>query len=97
MVWEDGKPSLSQIFSSKIVDLLGSPRDPQEELNQNHNDIAFSIQAMYEKAYFNLLNSNNGNNGLANLSLAGGCIQNSLANGKIYENTDSNLYRMFYR
>lgn len=93
MVWEDGKPSLSQIFSSKIIDLLGSPRDPQEGINQNHRDIAFSIQAMYEKAYFNLLNSNNVNNGLSNLSLAGGCIQNSLANGKIYGNTDyENIY-----
>jgi carbamoyltransferase len=93
MVWEGGMPSLGQIFSSKINDLLGSPRDPQEGLNQNHKDMAFSIQAMYEKAYFNLLNSNKGNNSLGNLSLAGGCIQNSLANGKIYENTDyENIY-----
>jgi len=93
MVWEDGKPSLSKIYSSKIIDLLGNPRGPEEEINQNHKDLAFSIQDKYEKTYFNLLNLNNGNNGLSNLSLAGGCIQNSLANGKIYENTN---YKSIY-
>jgi len=40
-----------------------------------------------------MLNLDNGNNRQYNLSLAGGCIQNSLANGKIYKNTDyKNVY-----
>ncbi len=88
MVWEEGKPTLGHIYSSKMNDLLGIPREPQEDLNNNHKDLAFSIQAMYEKAYFNLLNSKSSNNNINNLSLAGGCIQNSLANGKIYDKTD---------
>ena len=93
MVWEEGKPTLGQIYSSKINDLLGSPKNPQDSLNQNYKDIAFSVQAIYEKAFFNLLNFKNSSNGLNNLSLAGGCIQNSLANGKIYQNTNyKNIY-----
>lgn len=92
MVWEDGKPTLGKIFSDKLTELLGKPRNPKEQINQSHKDLAFSIQDMYEKAYFNLINSGNEQRG-NNISLAGGCIQNSLANGKIYERTGyKNVY-----
>jgi len=93
MVWEAGKPSLGKIYSDKLCALLGNPRNEDEDLDKHHSDLAYSVQAAYEKTYFNLLNNSNGHNKLINLSLAGGCIQNSLANGKIYVNTDyENIY-----
>jgi len=93
MVWENGKPSLGIIYSKNMVKLLGKPREEDGEISQTHKDIAASIQSTYEKAYFNLLNYNNGHYTTKNISLAGGCIQNSLANGKIYKNTDyKNVY-----
>jgi carbamoyltransferase len=56
-------------------------------LTQRHKDIARSVQAMYEEAFFNLLNVLHKRHGSTNLCLAGGCAMNSVANGKVYRNT----------
>ena len=42
---------------------------------------------MYEEAYFNLLNRLHERTGLDNVTVAGGCGFNSVANGKIYRRT----------
>ena len=55
--WSDGIPTFGQIFSDKLVELLGPVRSKDEELTQKHFDIAHSIQAMYEEAFFHLLNT----------------------------------------
>ncbi len=87
MTWHDGIPSISKIYSDKLGDLLGEPRKPNEEINQHHKDIAASVQAMYEEAFFHLLNYSYEMYKNENLCLSGGAIQNSLANGKILEKT----------
>src|SRR6266478_5026250 len=38
---------------------------------------------MYEEAFFNLLNALHSRTGLKDLTLAGGCAMNSVANGKV--------------
>jgi predicted NodU family carbamoyl transferase len=38
---------------------------------------------MYEEAFFNLLNALHSRAGLKDLTLAGGCAMNSVANGKV--------------
>ena len=45
--------------------------------------MAHSIQAMYEEAFFHLLNSLHSQQPTDNLVLAGGCGMNSVANGKV--------------
>ena len=85
--WEDGAPVFGQIFSDKLIDLLGPAREKDEPLTQRHFDIAHSVQAMYEVAFFQLLNTIYKPHGLDELALAGGCAMNSVANGKIYRNT----------
>ena len=48
---------------------------------------------MYEEAYFHILNSLYNRVGLKNVALAGECLQNSLANGKVYNKTSfENVY-----
>lgn len=81
--WEGGQPDVGDLFSPALETLLGPRRRPDEPLEQRHNDIACSVQAMYEEAFFHLLNAVQKRTGLTNLTLAGGCAANSVANGKV--------------
>lgn len=85
--WENGEPKVAAIYSSAIEDLLGPARTKGDDLTQRHWDIARSIQAMYEEAFFHLLNSLYARHRTDALALAGGCAMNSVANGHIYSNT----------
>ncbi|NQT29324.1 MAG: carbamoyltransferase [Candidatus Saganbacteria bacterium] len=87
MSWENQKPQIGQLYSSKLIDLLGPARGYKEELTQKHKDIAASLQAMYEKAFFHLLNYLYERTGCPNLCVAGGCALNSVANGKLFDYT----------
>ena len=81
--WEGGTPSVGTLFSQTLVDLLGPARQKDEPLTQHHKNIARSVQAMYEEAFFHLLNALHVRHQLDALALAGGCGMNSVANGKI--------------
>ena len=85
--WRDGEPRVGQLFSAALVDLLGPQRKAGEDLTQYHHDLARSVQAMYEEAFFHLLNARHARHRLDTLTLAGGCAMNSVANGRIYKNT----------
>ena len=81
--WEGGTPSVGALFSQGLVDLLGPVRQKDEPLEQRHKDIARSVQAMYEEAFFHLLNTLHARHKLDAVAVAGGCGMNSVANGKI--------------
>jgi carbamoyltransferase len=81
--WEDGSPSVGELFSPALEKLLGPARKKDDPLEQKHKDIARSVQAMYEEAFFNLLNALNKKHGGDAVCVAGGCGMNSVANGKI--------------
>jgi carbamoyltransferase len=81
--WTSGAPTVSDLFSPALERLLGPRRRPDEPLDDRYRDIARSVQAMYEKAFFSLLGSLQKRHGVANIALAGGCAMNSVANGKI--------------
>ena len=85
--WEAGSPSVGTLFTPKLEALLGPARRSDEAMTDRHRDIARSIQAMYEEAFFNLLNALAKRYKSRNLTLAGGCAMNSVANGKVYERT----------
>lgn len=85
--WQNGEPMVGRLFTPALETLLGPARHPGDELTQRHKDMARSIQAMYEKAFFHLLNALHKRHKLDALTLAGGCAMNSVANGKIYANT----------
>lgn len=91
--WDNGAPVFGQMFSDKLATLLGPARQKGEELQQRHFDIAHSVQAMYEEAFFHLLNVLYKKYGVENLTLSGGCAMNSVANGKVCRNTPfKNVY-----
>jgi carbamoyltransferase len=85
--WDNGAPEVGALYSAALVDLLGPERQQGGELTQRHKDIAHSVQAMYEEAFFHLLNTLHRRYGSDTLCLAGGCAMNSVANGKVHSNT----------
>lgn len=81
--WTDGIPEVGDLFSAQLEDLLGPRRRPTDHLEDKHRDIARSVQHIYEEAFFNLVNRLHRTTGLTDLTLAGGCAANSVANGKV--------------
>ena len=82
--WAGGAPQFGALFSAALADMLGPARNENEELTEKHRDIARSAQAVYEEAFFHVVRSARRRHGLDDLVLAGGCAQNSVANGKVY-------------
>jgi len=85
--WDSGSPEFGDLFSSDLEVLLGPRRRPEQPLEQSHRDIARSVQAMYEEAFFHLIRFVQARYGLTDIALAGGCAANSVANGKIRRET----------
>ncbi len=85
--WNDGEPTVGQLFTPVLEDILGPARGKDVALAQIHKDIARSVQAMYEEAFFNLLGELHRRYQTTAIALAGGCAMNSVANGKIYRHT----------
>ena len=81
--WDNGEPTVGTLFAPALADLLGPPRTSGEPLEQRHKDLARSLQTMYEEAFFHLLNALHKRHGLDAVAMAGGCGNNSVANGKI--------------
>ena len=81
--WMEGSPEFGDLFSPALEQLLGPRRHPADPLEDRHRDIARSTQALYEEAFFNLLDVLQKRSGLTDLALAGGCAMNSVANGKV--------------
>lgn len=93
MNWENGSPSIEPFHSIELEKMLGPMRQPKSELTQKHQNIAASLQAVTEEIIFHLLNRLHDKFPSDNLCLAGGVAMNSVANGKITQNTPfKNIY-----
>ena len=88
MVWDNGEPTIGRVFSPILEELFGPARTREQPLDVSHWNIAASAQAMYEEAFFHILQHVHRKTGLPALALAGGCAMNSVANGKILQATD---------
>jgi len=84
--WSGGSPEIGSLFNENTLkELLGfAVREKDELLTERHYDLAHSIQAMYEEAFFNILDVVHAKYDVDQLTLAGGCAMNSVANGKVY-------------
>lgn len=85
--WHDGTPNYTNLYTDRLISLLGPERSIYDKLEQHHKDIARSAQSTYEKVLFHMLNNLHAKYGIDNLTLSGGCALNSVANGKIRANT----------
>jgi carbamoyltransferase len=87
MTWDEGAPRLGTIFSDKLVEELGPGRDPDSELTTHHKDVAASLQLRLEEVYLHVIQRLQQATGQRSLCLAGGVALNSVANGRIRDET----------
>lgn len=88
MEWDEGYPTIGPLYSPKLSTLFGAPpRKAGEPLTSREEDIAFSLQAVWEEWAFHVLNGLWQRTRNPRLCLAGGCAMNSVANGKIRSHT----------
>ena len=93
MDWEGGSPTIESLFTKDWEDLFGKSREKEAKLEQWHIDLATSAQKFTEKVIFHLLNHLHQETGSENICITGGVAQNSVANGRILENTPfKNIY-----
>ena len=87
MEWSDGYPTLGRVYSPAFEKLLGPPRDKDAPLTKRDENLARSLQAVYEECAFHVLNGLWERTKNPRLCMAGGCAMNSVANGKVRANT----------
>ena len=87
--WSD-----DHMFNEKLSSLLELPnRFPEEELTQDHKDLAATLQQQYEFLLFRLIDKLYVSRSTNSLCLSGGCAYNGTANGKILEKS---LYKQLW-
>lgn len=90
---DKNQPVVAPLYSEKMIREFGAPRKKEEPLTEYHKDLAASVQQFTEKIIFHLLENLHKKTGLDNVCIAGGVAQNSVANGKILQQTSfKNIY-----
>jgi carbamoyltransferase len=84
---ENHVPVVGNLFSDHFEKVFGKPRGKDEELTQDHNDIAASVQRVTEELLIHILSHLQKRTGLKAVCIAGGVAQNSVANGKFIGST----------
>jgi carbamoyltransferase len=87
MEWTAGYPTLGTVFTPELESLLGPARQPNEPLTSRQEDLAHSLQVVYEECFTHVLEGLWDLTKTPRLCLAGGCAMNSVANGKIRQRT----------
>jgi len=87
MQWENGSPEMGRVFSDAWSRRFGPVRRPGEPLLDRHRNFARSLQAVAEEVIFHALRHLAEMTDSRRLCLAGGCAYNSVANGKVFEET----------
>jgi len=93
MTFKTGEPHIGTMFSEKLVETFGYPREPGSPVNSHHKDIAASLQKRTETVVLELLRRVQYSSGQKNLCYAGGVAFNCVLNGRILPETGfDNLY-----
>jgi len=87
MMWLNTAPKMNNVYSEKLIEKFGSSRKYGEQLTARYQNLAASLQALTEEVIFKLLNDLYKRTKSNKLCIAGGVGYNSVANGKIYDNT----------
>jgi carbamoyltransferase len=83
--YENNIPSVGNLYSEFFVGKFGKARQKTEQLTQYHKDLASSVQRATEQIIIHLLKELRKRTGMKNVCIAGGVAQNSVANGKMAE------------
>lgn len=93
MTWLKGEPNIGKLYSNELNELLGQSRNIEEEITQNHIDIAASTQKIFEEILLKIAEDLYEQNNNKNLCISGGSGMNSVANGMLLKKTKyNNIY-----
>lgn len=76
-----------KLYTREFVKVFGPPRARHEEMDARHMDIARALQRVFEESMSSLLVHLHAETGERRLAAAGGCLMNSVYNGKISQTT----------
>ncbi len=84
---EKGTMVVHRHHSDYFAKVFGEPREPNSEITKRDCDLAFGLQRVFEKGYMHLLNVLHGMAPTEHISMSGGAVLNSVANGKLFDET----------
>jgi carbamoyltransferase len=90
---EEGRPTVARLYSDALERRLGKARSKGADLGPREMNIARSLQARLEEIYMHVLRDLHERTGVDTLCVAGGVSLNSVANGKVFDETP---FRRFY-
>jgi carbamoyltransferase len=82
-----GRPIMERLYSDRIVEALGPPRERNDPLTAREKNIARSTQARFEAAAVHCLERLHAMVPSEQLVMAGGCALNGVANARILRDT----------
>lgn len=82
-----GEVIVPRQYSDKMVRTFGESRQPGAEITRRDMDLAHSMQKRFEDVFFHLLRALHRLFPHPDLVMAGGCALNSVANGKLFGET----------
>ncbi|MGP1255645.1 MAG: carbamoyltransferase family protein [Kiloniellales bacterium] len=84
---DDGTMAVHRQYANRMTERFGAPREKDAEYSQRDMNLAFGVQKRFEQIYMHLLNRLHQKVPSDRVVLAGGCALNSVANGKLFDQT----------
>jgi len=84
---ENGEMILLRHYSDRMTESFGAPRERYTEIAQRDMDLAYCLQQTFEDVYMHMLNVLHRQVPTDRIVMAGGAVLNSVANGKLFEQT----------
>lgn len=76
-----GERTWNKNFTDKLVELLGTPRSPESQITEYHQNVAYEAQKLLEEIGISLTKNLINRTGCENLCLTGGVVMNCKMNG----------------
>jgi carbamoyltransferase len=76
-----------RFYTPDFVEVFGPPREPDGEITDRHQDIARALQRVFEETMQHLLTELHALTQQPRVALSGGCMMNSVYNGRITTTT----------
>ncbi|MDH3494376.1 MAG: carbamoyltransferase, partial [Acidobacteriota bacterium] len=84
---DEGEMIVHRLYSDLFIKELGDAREPYTDITKRDEDVAFGLQKLFERHYLAVLNKLYEAAPSERLAMAGGCVLNSVANGKAFLQT----------
>lgn len=87
MTWQAGTPEVGALWSPRMAEVFGAPREVGGPITKRDEDLAASVQARLEEVALEMLRRLHAKVRVPRLAMAGGVALNCVMNARIYEET----------